>query len=122
MTENSPIATERAKGHGLFVAALAAILASTCCLGPLLLLLLGVSGAWIATLTLLEPFRLYFIALSAVVLAVNWRRIWRPVVACAPDAPCARPGFTWLYKIGYILVVILLFIGVGFPWIAPWFY
>jgi mercuric ion transport protein len=32
--------------------ALAALLASSCCLGPLVLLRLGVSGAWIGNLTL----------------------------------------------------------------------
>ena len=36
----------------------AAILASACCLGPLLLVLFGVMGAWIGNLTRLEPYRL----------------------------------------------------------------
>lgn len=123
MTENLQRNGGRTKGRvGLFAAALAAILASTCCLGPLLLLLMGVSGAWIANLTLLEPFRLYFIGLSALALAVSWRRIWRPAAACAPDVLCAAPEFSWTYKVGYLLVLILLLVGVTFPWIAPWFY
>jgi MerT mercuric transport protein len=42
--ENSP----HGKGSGaLFVGGLAAILASTCCLGPLVLVAVGLSGAWI---------------------------------------------------------------------------
>ncbi|MBI4487071.1 MAG: hypothetical protein HY655_13765, partial [Acidobacteria bacterium] len=42
-------------GRGaLYVGGLAAILASTCCLGPLVLLMLGFSGAWIGNLTALE--------------------------------------------------------------------
>ena len=40
----------------LVVGGLAAILASTCCLGPLVLVALGFSGAWIGNLTVLEPF------------------------------------------------------------------
>ncbi len=45
-------------GRGaLFVGGVAAILASTCCLGSLVLLMLGISGAWIANLTALEPYR-----------------------------------------------------------------
>jgi mercuric ion transport protein len=63
----STIATESrpsppAAGRGaLYVGGLAAILASTCCLGPLVLLMLGVSGAWIGNLTALEPYRPLFI-------------------------------------------------------------
>ena len=38
----------------------AAILASTCCLGPLVLVALGFSGAWIGNLTALEPYRPIF--------------------------------------------------------------
>ena len=50
---------------------LAAILASTCCLGPLMLVALGFSGAWIGNLTMLEPYRPFFIgtALVAMVFA-----------------------------------------------------
>ena len=39
----------------------AAIGAGLCCAGPLVLLLLGVSGSWIGNLTVLEPYRPIFI-------------------------------------------------------------
>jgi mercuric ion transport protein len=49
-------------GRGaLFTGGLSAILASTCCLGPLVLVTLGFSGAWIGNLTVLEPYRPIFI-------------------------------------------------------------
>ncbi|MEX1993519.1 MAG: mercuric transporter MerT family protein, partial [Steroidobacteraceae bacterium] len=41
-----------------------AVLASACCLGPLLLISLGVGGAWIGNLTLLEPYRPFFIGIA----------------------------------------------------------
>ena len=47
---------------------LAAILASTCCLGPLVLVALGVSGAWIGNLTALEPYRPVFLGVALVAL------------------------------------------------------
>ena len=54
------------KGSGaLFVGGLAAILASPCCLGPLLLVAVGLSGAWIGNLTRLEPYRPFFIGAAA---------------------------------------------------------
>jgi hypothetical protein len=43
-------------GRGALLAGgLAAILASTCCLVPLILVMLGFSGAWSGNLTVLEP-------------------------------------------------------------------
>ena len=74
---------EPTQGRGaLFAGGLAAILASTCCLGPLVLITLGFSGAWIANLTVLEPFRPVFIGAALVALFFAWRRIWRPAVTC----------------------------------------
>ena len=41
---------------------LGAIAASACCIAPLALFSLGVSGAWIGNLTALAPYQPYFIA------------------------------------------------------------
>lgn len=40
----------------MVAAALAAVGASACCAGPLILLSLGIGGAWIGNLTALEPY------------------------------------------------------------------
>ncbi|MDP1346390.1 mercuric transporter MerT family protein, partial [Klebsiella pneumoniae] len=61
----------------LALGGLAAILASTCCLGPLLLVALGFSGAWIGNLTVLEPYRPLFIGAALVAMAFAYRRIFR---------------------------------------------
>lgn len=45
----------------LLVASLTAIGASVCCVGPLVLLTLGVGGSWASTLTAFEPVRPIFI-------------------------------------------------------------
>src|SRR5712692_9226659 len=95
------------KGRGaLFVGGLAAILASTCCLGPLVLLMLGISGAWIANLTALEPYR----------------PIFRPAVRCQPGEVCAVPEVRATYKVLFGLVVVLLLVAVSYPWMAPYLY
>lgn len=69
----------------------AAIGASLCCAGPLILLSLGIGGAWIGNLTLLEPYRPLFIA--AVVALFGWAgwNVYRPVEACEPGTACALP-------------------------------
>ena len=61
--------SEPQNGRGaLFTGGLAAILASACCLGPLVLIALGFSGAWIGNLTVLEPYRPIFIGVALVAL------------------------------------------------------
>jgi mercuric ion transport protein len=57
---------------------LAAILVSACCLGPLVLVLLGVSGARIGNLTRLEPYRPFFLGAALIAMFFAWRRIFRP--------------------------------------------
>src|SRR5258708_34729914 len=105
------------KGRGaLFVGGLAAILASTCCLGPLVLLTVGISGAWIANLTALEPYRPIFIGVAAVALFFSYRRIFRPPVAGQPREVCADQQARATYKILVGLIVVLLLVAVGSPW------
>ena len=100
----------------------AAILASTCCIGPLVLVLLGISGAWVGNLTLLEPYRPLFIATALIALFFAHRRIFRPVQACAPGAVCAIPQVRTTYKRVFWGVVGLVLIAVTYPYIAPLFY
>lgn len=79
-------------GRGALAAGvLAALLASACCLGPLVLITLGLSGAWIGNLTALEPYRPIFLGVALAALFFAWRRIFRRTRACAPDDACAMP-------------------------------
>lgn len=110
-------------GRGtLFAGGLAAILASTCCLGPLVLITLGFSGAWIGNLTALEPYRPIFIGVALVALFFAWRRIFRPARACAPDDACAVPQVRTAYKVIFWIVTALVLIALVFPYLMPLFY
>ena len=80
------------------VGGLAAILASTCCLGPLILVMLGISGAWIGNLAVLEPYRPFFIGVALIALAFAWRRIYRPATVCVPGEVCAVPQVRRIYR------------------------
>jgi mercuric ion transport protein len=100
----------------------AAILASTCCLGPLVLVALGLSGAWIGNLTLLEPYRPLFIAFALVSLFFSARRIFRPIQACKTGEACALPGTRRLYKIMFGIVSALVLVALIFPYVAKFFY
>ena len=106
----------------LMAGGVAAILASTCCLGPLVLILLGFSGAWIGNLTALEPYRPFFIGMALVALFFARQRIWRPVAACQPGEVCALPQVRRSYQFLFGLVAFLVLIALAFPYIAPFFY
>ncbi len=114
--------TLRDGGAPLLAGGLAALLASACCLGPLVLLALGISGAWIGNLTALEPYRPAFIAVALVALLLAWRRIWRRAYACAPDQVCAIPGVRRGYKLLFGVVAALVLVALAFPYLAPLFY
>jgi len=110
-------------GRGTLAAGgLAAILASACCLGPLVLIALGFSGAWIGNLTVLEPYRPLFIGAALVALFFAWRRIHRPAHACKPGDKCAIPQVRGTYKLIFWIVVMLVLVALGFPYVLPLFY
>ena len=119
-----PLASPAPPGgrRSLLAAGVAAVLASTCCLGPLVLLALGISGAWIGNLSALEAYRPFFIALALVALWLAWRPIWRPALACAPGQACAAPAAMRAYKLAFGLVAALVLLALGFPYLAPFFY
>lgn len=114
---------EPQNGRGaLGAGGLAAILASTCCLGPLVLIALGFSGAWIGNLTLLEPYRPIFISAALVALFFAYRRIFRAAAACKPGEVCAIPQVKSAYQVLFWLVAVLVVVALAFPYIAPLFY
>ena len=116
------MAPEKSKSGILALGGVAAILASTCCLGPLILIALGFSGAWIGNLTKLEPYRPLFIIVALVALFFAWRRIYRPADKCLPGEVCALPQTKRLYKALFWTVAVLVLIALSFPYIAPRFY
>ncbi len=101
---------------------IAAILASTCCLGPLVLLALGFGGAWIGNLTKLEPYRPVFIGVALLALYFAYRRIYRAAAACEPGEVCAIPQVRTTYKVIFWIIAVLVLVALGFPYVMPFFY
>ncbi len=103
----------------------AAIGASLCCAGPLILLSVGVSGAWIANLASLEPYRPLFVA--AVIVLFGWAgwQLFKPDSTgsnnCKFGEACAIPETQRNRK---ILFVVSLIAAIGFvasPYWIPLF-
>jgi mercuric ion transport protein len=99
---------------------LGAVLASTCCIGPLLLLSLGVSGAWIGNLTALAPYQPYFLTATAGFLGAGFWKVYRkPKTVCAEGSYCASPRSDRVLKVALWAATALALTAVGVNWIAP---
>ena len=87
----------------LAIAGIAALLASTCCVVPLVFALIGVSGAWIGHLRKMEPYSGALTALAAVALLVAGWRLYSPkrraAIACEAPDTCgpANTAARWLF-------------------------
>ena len=102
-------------------AILAAIGASVCCVGPLLLLSLGIGGAWMSTLTSMQAVRPLFIILTLVFIGLGYRKLYLIPENCEVGEACATPDVKQkqrlIFWIGSGLILLLL----AFPWYAPFF-
>jgi mercuric ion transport protein len=101
---------------------LGALAASSCCILPLVLFSVGVSGAWIGNLTQLAPYQPYFIAATIVCLGYGYWLVYRASeVACGDGEACARPMSNRIVKLGLILATVLVVVAIGFDFLAPLF-
>src|SRR5215472_3018235 len=97
-----------------------ALAASSCCIVPLVLFGLGVSGAWIASLTQLAPYQPFFIAATAACLGAGYWLVHRArKVACADGEVCARPLPKRFVKAGLVFASILAGGALAFDFLAP---
>lgn len=92
---------------------ISAIFASLCCVGPFVLVMLGVSGAWIGNLRAFEPYRPIFILLTIGLLGAGFYSIYKkPKEACESGSICAAPQTKKIGKIVFwittVFVVFLL--------------
>lgn len=111
----------RATIVALAAAGAAALLASMCCVVPLALVLLGVSGVWIGQLAGFQPYQPLFLAAAAAALLYAGRKIWR-APECIDGRPCAVPATTCVQKALFVAVAGLIVLVLGFPLVAPLFY
>lgn len=122
-TNNNPKSTGLL-GLGL----LTAIMASLCCITPVLALLAGTSG-FAATFSWMEPFRPYLIGLTLIVLAFAWYQQLKPKneIDCncesedLTDAEAGKPIFFHSKKF-LSLITVFSIIMLAFPYYSYIFY
>jgi mercuric ion transport protein len=97
-----------------------AIAASTCCVIPLALFSLGVSGAWIGRLTALAPYQPIVIAITLGFLGYGYWLVYRrPKAACADGEACARPLPNRLVKTALRAATALVLLALAWPYLVP---
>ena len=99
---------------------LGALAASSCCILPVVLFSLGISGAWIGNFTQLAPYQPYFLAATAVFLGTGYWLVHRASKrACAEGEACAGPLSNRLVRIVLVVATVLVVAALGFDVLAP---
>lgn len=124
MTDQSTVTTNQPEDRSGWLATgagvIGALAMTSCCILPLVLVSLGVTGIFIGQLTALYAYKWVTLSFAATALAYGFWKAYRPVPAedCA-DGTCARPidrrlmrGLLW----GALLIVLL---ALAFPALSP---
>ncbi len=98
-----------------------ALLASSCCILPLVLFSLGIGGAWISNLTGLYPYKPYFLGITALFLAGGFYMTYRkPKAACKAGSYCASPTSSRVLQVALWGSTLLVGAVLIFPYVAPY--
>jgi mercuric ion transport protein len=116
---NAP--AERISISAICVAVVAALGASICCVVPLVLVLLGISGAWISHLTALDAWRPWLSGVTLVCLGLAAWTLYGPASRCRTDGKCIERGVTRRRRVWLWLATILAGLLLLFPYYGTWF-
>ena len=106
--------------RSLLLAIVAGLGASACCIGPLLLLSLGIGGAWVGNLTAMEPYSGYFTVITLIILGVVFYKLYIAPQKCEDGSICANPKVLKNQRIMFWIVSIILIVMMSFPYYAEY--
>lgn len=118
----TPDARRWSASASVLAGAAAAIGASACCAGPLVLVLLGVGGAWGSRLVAMEPYQPYFIAAAIAFFGFAFYRLYMRPAPCAPGDACAVPDTRKRQRALFWVVCVVAVALMSTPLYAPLFY
>ncbi len=101
---------------------LAALGASACCAGPLILLLLGAGGGWASRLIALEPYSHYLTGLTVLFLCAAFYNLYLRRTGCPPGEACAVSGVVRRQRIVFWCFAVPVVMLISFPLYASLFY
>ena len=104
----------RAQGATLVGSVVGGVLASVCCIGPLVFAVLGISGAAFAHR--FEAFRPYFLVLTYLLLGTAFYLTYRPAKAeCGPGEACEMPRANRAGKLMLWIAAVVVVLTTAFP-------
>jgi len=128
MSENQARLTSKSDNvpGGRFVAlasVIGAFLAASCCVVPLVLVTLGVSGVWIGSLSTLEPYKPFFAVVTLGLLGLGfWQVYFKPKKDCEEGSYCASPASSRITKSALWFATVLVLLALSIDYWAPLFY
>ena len=120
--ENTTMKNSKGTKVTLIAGVIAGLTASACCAGPLILLMLGISGSWIGNLSVLEPFRPIFIILAIGLLFLAYRKIFLKQQNCSIDTACATSNGQKTQKTLFWATTLIILLSIAFPWYGTWLF
>ncbi len=97
-----------------------AIAASSCCVLPLVLFGLGISGAWIGQLTALSPYQPIFIVITLGFLGYGYWLVYRIAKTdCVDGETCSRPLPNRMVNGALWFSTALILLALAWPYIVP---
>lgn len=88
----------------------AALLAATCCIGPVLFVLFGTSFAFLGKLSFMETFRPYFLGLAGIMVGYSFWKLYLQKSDCACPADIRiRKISRWIFWVGLVVVLLVFF-------------
>jgi mercuric ion transport protein len=123
----APEAAEHASAGvkaGLVGGVLAALVSVVCWVVPLVLVSIGLTGAWMSTFTVLAPYKWVLIGIALASLGYAGYKIFRvkPAEGCEPDPACAAPQGNRLPRVMFWIVSALVLVAIVSPYLVPLFF
>jgi mercuric ion transport protein len=98
-----------------------ALAASSCCILPVLLFSLGISGAWIANFTRLAPYQPIFVVTTVAFLGSGYWLVYRSTRrACVDDQACAHPLPNRIVMVALLAATIIVIVAFALDFVAPY--
>ena len=118
-SRSDAVPAPRLPGAAAVGAILGGVAAMSCRVVPLVFVLAGISGAWIANLTALSPYQPIFVAVALGAIAYGHLAAYRARKACADSGACARPVPRRLVDAGLWTGTVMVAIAIAANFAAP---
>ena len=123
MNDEMPLVEDRKRNVAAAGGVIGAVLASSCCIGPLVLITLGASGAWIGNLTALKAYQPVFVIVTLAFLGFGfWQVYGKSKQLCEEGSYCATPRSNRIVKSSLWIATILVAIALTTDLWAPLYY